>query len=103
MNEIHGTHSMPETADNVAAEYNISREDQDAFAARSQARYAVALEKKIFIEEIIPVSLPQQKGDPIIIDEDEHPRPGTDVAKLAKLRGRQRSRSDSHGRQCFGC
>ncbi len=87
MNEIHGTHSMPETADNVAAEYNISREDQDAFAARSQARYAVALEKKIFIEEIIPVSLPQQKGDPIIIDEDEHPRPGTDVAKLAKLRG----------------
>ena len=87
MDAAHGTHSMPQTADNVAEDYNISREDQDAFAARSQARYAAALKAGIFAEEIASVSVPQRKGDPIIVDVDEHPRPGTDAAKLATLKG----------------
>lgn len=87
MKAMHGTDSMPETADNVAADYNISREDQDAFAARSQARWAASNEAGIFADEITPVSVPQRKGDPIIVNKDEHPRPGTDAAKLAKLRG----------------
>lgn len=87
MDAAHGTHSMPQTADNVAKDYNISREDQDAFAARSQARYAAAQQAGIFADEIVPVSVPQRKGDPIIVDKDEHPRPGTDAAKLAKLKG----------------
>lgn len=87
MKAMYGTDSMPETADNVAADYNISREDQDAFAARSQARWAASNEAGIFADEITPVSVPQRKGDPIIVDTDEHPRPGTDAAKLAKLRG----------------
>ncbi|MCA0043371.1 3-oxoadipyl-CoA thiolase [Celeribacter litoreus] len=87
MNAEHGTDSMPQTADNVAADYNISREDQDAFAARSQARWQAAHEKGIFADEIAPVSVPQRKADPIIFDTDEHPRPGTSAEKLAKLRG----------------
>ena len=87
MKEMYGIDSMPQTADNVAAEYNISREDQDAFAARSQARWAAAHEAGLFADEITPVHVPQRKGDPIVVDTDEHPRPGTDAAKLAKLRG----------------
>ncbi|MCW9042208.1 MAG: 3-oxoadipyl-CoA thiolase [Pseudopelagicola sp.] len=87
MKEMYGIDSMPQTADNVAADYNISRQDQDAFAARSQARWAAANEAGLFADEITPVSVPQRKGDPIIVDTDEHPRPGTDAAKLGKLRG----------------
>ena len=87
MQAAFGTDSMPETADNVAAEYGISREDQDAFAARSQARYAAARDSGVFADEITSVSVPQRRGDPVIFDTDEHPRPGTDAAKLAKLRG----------------
>ncbi|MDQ2093150.1 3-oxoadipyl-CoA thiolase [Rhodalgimonas zhirmunskyi] len=87
MHEMYGTDSMPQTADNVAADYGISREDQDAFAARSQARWAAAHEAGVFADEIIPVHVPQRKGDPVIVDTDEHPRPGTDAAKLSKLRG----------------
>ena len=87
MKSMYGTDSMPETADNVAADYNVSREDQDAFAARSQARWAASNEAGIFADEITPVAVPQRKGDPIIVDTDEHPRPGTDTAKLSKLRG----------------
>jgi 3-oxoadipyl-CoA thiolase len=83
----HGNHSMPETADIVAAEYGISRADQDAFALRSQTRWAAAQEAAIFAEEIAPVRIPQRKGDPLVVDRDEHPRPGTDAAGLAKLRG----------------
>ncbi|PTQ70688.1 3-oxoadipyl-CoA thiolase [Celeribacter persicus] len=82
-----GTHSMPETADNVAEDYNISREDQDRFAVESQRRWEVAQKAGIFAEEIVPVTIPQRKGDPIIVDTDEHPRPGTTADKLAKLRG----------------
>lgn len=87
MDAAHGTDSMPQTADNVAADYNISRADQDAFAARSQARYAAAQAAGVFAEEIAPVTIPQRKGDPVVVKSDEHPRPGTDAAKLAKLRG----------------
>lgn len=87
MEQMYGTDSMPQTADNVAADYNISREDQDAFAARSQARWQAAHDSGAFADEITPVSIPQRKADPIIFDTDEHPRPGTDDAKLAKLRG----------------
>ncbi len=87
MKRIHDTHSMPETADNVAEEYQVSRADQDAFAAMSQARWAAAQEKGVFAEEIVPVTVPQRKGDPVVVDTDEHPRPGTTVEKLAKLKG----------------
>lgn len=87
MKDKYGVDSMPQTADNVATEYDVSRADQDAFAARSQSRWAAANEAGIFKDEIIPVSVPQRKGDPVIVDTDEHPRPGTDAAKLGKLRG----------------
>lgn len=87
LKQAFGTHSMPETADNVAAEFNIARADQDAFAARSQARWAAAQEAGIFAEEIVPVTIPQRKGDPLVIAADEHPRPGTTAEQLAKLRG----------------
>ncbi|MBO9432328.1 3-oxoadipyl-CoA thiolase [Sulfitobacter sp. R18_1] len=82
-----GVDSMPETADNVAADHAVSREDQDAFAARSQERYAAAAEKGLFAEEIAPVTIPQRKGDDVVVDSDEHPRPGTTLEKLGKLRG----------------
>jgi len=82
-----GTDSMPETADNVAADYNVSRADQDAFAARSQERWAAAQEAGILAEEIAPVTVPQRRGDPVVVDADEHPRPGTTAEKLAGLRG----------------
>ena len=82
-----GVDSMPETADNVAADHDVSREDQDAFAARSQQRWAEADEKGLFAEEITPVTIPQRKGDDVIFDRDEHPRPGSTLEKLGKLRG----------------
>ncbi len=82
-----GTHSMPETADNVAEQYNISRADQDAFAARSQARWAAAQAAGVFAEEIVPVTIPQKKGEPLIVSVDEHPRPGTTAEQLSKLKG----------------
>jgi acetyl-CoA C-acetyltransferase len=87
MAAAHGTHSMPETADEVAAEFGVSRADQDAFAARSQARWAAAQEAGWFAGEIAPVEIPQRKGEPVVFDTDEHPRPGTDAARLAKLKG----------------
>ncbi|MBY5935188.1 3-oxoadipyl-CoA thiolase [Tateyamaria omphalii] len=87
MKAEYGVDSMPETADNVAEDYDVSRADQDAFAARSQARYAAAAEAGVFADELMSVSIPQRKGDPIVFDTDEHPRPGTDAAKLSKLRG----------------
>ena len=87
MHAMYGTDSMPQTADNVAEDYNINREDQDAFAARSQARWAAAQEAGVFADEITPVSVPQRKGDPVIVDTDEHPRPGTTAEKLSGLKG----------------
>ncbi|MFZ0097790.1 MAG: 3-oxoadipyl-CoA thiolase [Gemmobacter sp.] len=87
MKKIYGTHSMPETADNVALDYAISRADQDAFALRSQQRWAAAQAAGIFKDEIVPVVIPQKKGEPLVIDTDEHPRPGTTPEQLAKLKG----------------
>ncbi|WP_421906722.1 3-oxoadipyl-CoA thiolase [Mameliella sp.] len=87
MKAMYGTDSMPETADNVAADYGVSREDQDAFAARSQARWEAAQAAGLFADEIVSVEVPQRKGDPVIVDTDEHPRPGTTAEKLAKLKG----------------
>ena len=82
-----GVDSMPQTADNVAADFGISRADQDAFAARSQARWAAAQEAGLFRDEIVPVTIPQKKGEALIVDTDEHPRPGTTATQLAKLKG----------------
>ena len=82
-----GLHSMPETADIVAEQFKISRADQDAFALRSQERWAAAQAANLFRDEIVPVSLPQKKGEPIPFDRDEHPRPDTTREQLTKLKG----------------
>ena len=86
MKEQYGVDSMPETAENVAEEFAISREDQDRFAAWSQHKAATAMENGNFAEEITPVEVPRRKQEPLIVDTDEHPRPGTTVEKLAKLK-----------------
>ncbi|MDD3759180.1 MAG: 3-oxoadipyl-CoA thiolase [Advenella sp.] len=86
MKEQYGIDSMPETAENVADDFKVSREDQDAFALRSQQRAARAIAEGVFKEEIIPVSIPQKKADPKIFDTDEHPR-ATTAETLAKLKG----------------
>jgi len=85
MRQQYGVESMPETAENVAAEFGIGRQDQDRFALRSQQRAARAMENGRLAKEITPVTVPQSKGDPIIVDRDEHPRPTTTLAALAKL------------------
>ncbi|MDZ4396813.1 beta-ketoacyl synthase N-terminal-like domain-containing protein, partial [Hydrogenophaga sp.] len=82
-----GIDSMPETADNVAADFGVSRADQDAFALRSQQRWAAAQAAGRFADEIASVSVPQKKGDPVIVDCDEHPRPDVTLEQLAKLKG----------------
>ena len=87
MELIYGTDSMPETADNVAEDYQISRKDQDAFAERSQRRYAAAQKAGYFVEELMQVEIPQPSCEPIIFQQDEHPRPGTVEQKLALLEG----------------
>ncbi|MDU8943119.1 3-oxoadipyl-CoA thiolase [Ovoidimarina sediminis] len=87
MKAAYGTDSMPETADNVAADWGVSRADQDAFAARSQARWAAAEAAGHFADEIVPVEVPQRRGDPVVVTRDEHPRPGTSVEKLGTLKG----------------
>jgi len=86
MKAMYGVDSMAETAENVAAEYHISREDQDAFALRSHQRAAAAMSNGVLAEEIVPVSIPQRNGAPVIVDEDEHPRLDTTLAALAKLK-----------------
>ena len=85
MKKQFGTDSMPETAENVAEEFQVTREDQDAFAARSQARAVAAQENGNLAAEIVPVTIPQRRGDPVIVEKDEHPRAGTTVEKLAGL------------------
>lgn len=84
MKAQYGVDSMPETAENVAEEFKISREDQDLFAYRSQAKAAAAQKAGRFAREITPVSIPQRKGDPVIVSQDEHPRETT-LEKLASL------------------
>ena len=84
MRSRYGTDSMPETADNVAAEFGIGREEQDGFALRSQDRAAKAIGSGRLAREILPVPVPQRKGEPVVVDTDEHPR-ATSLAALAKL------------------
>ena len=85
MKGAHGIDSMPETAENVAEEFQISREDQDKFALRSQQRAITAQGDGRLAEEIVPVTIPQRKGDPRIVEADEHPRAGSTIEKLASL------------------
>ncbi|MGO7215534.1 3-oxoadipyl-CoA thiolase [Rhizobium ruizarguesonis] len=84
MKKQYGVDSMPETGENVAEDYHVSREDQDAFAVRSQAKAAAAQASGRLAKEITPVSIPQRKGDAVIVDKDEHPR-ATTIETLAKL------------------
>ena len=86
MRQSYGIDSMPETAENVAEEFRISREDQDAFALRSQQKAAAAIASGRLAQEIVPVTVPRRKGDPVIFDTDEHPRQ-TSLEKLAGLKG----------------
>jgi len=85
MKAQYGIDSMPETAENVAAEFNISREDQDAFAMMSQERAAAAIKSGRLAQEITPLTIPQRRGEDLIVDTDEHPRQ-TSLEKLASLR-----------------
>jgi acetyl-CoA acyltransferase len=85
MKAQHGIDSMPETAENVAQDFQIGRADQDAFAWRSQQRAGKAIASGRFKEEIVPVTIPRRKGEPVVVDTDEHPRPDTTLEALAKL------------------
>ncbi|WP_431824135.1 3-oxoadipyl-CoA thiolase [Burkholderia sp. F1] len=86
MKQLHGVDSMPETAENVATDYLISRADQDLFALRSQQKAARAQQDGTLAEEIVAVTIPQKKGDPLVVSRDEHPRE-TSLETLAKLKG----------------
>ncbi|HXY23720.1 MAG TPA: 3-oxoadipyl-CoA thiolase [Candidatus Acidoferrum sp.] len=86
MKARYGTDSMPETGENVAEEFHISRQDQDLFALRSQQRAADAIRSCRMSQEIVPVPIPQKKGDPVLFAEDEHPRPDTTLDALTKLK-----------------
>ncbi|WEI17267.1 3-oxoadipyl-CoA thiolase [Acinetobacter proteolyticus] len=87
LKEMYGVDSMPQTAENVAEQFNINRADQDQFALNSQQRTATAQAKGFFANEIVPVSIPQRKGDAIVVDRDEHPRALTTLEALTKLKG----------------
>ena len=82
----YGIDSMAETAENVADEFSISRDDQDRFALRSQQRAETAITSGVLDEEIVTVTVPQRRGDPVVLDRDEHPRPGSTIDALAKLK-----------------
>ncbi len=86
MKAKYGVDSMAETAENVAEEFHISREDQDAFAYRSQQRTATAMKNGVLAQEIVGVRIPQRKGEPIVVDRDEHPRPETTLEALSRLK-----------------
>jgi acetyl-CoA acyltransferase len=86
LEEQYGIDSMAETAENVAEEYKVTREDQDAFALQSQLKAADAISAGRLADEIVAVEIPQRKGDPVVVDTDEHPRAGSTMEGLAKLR-----------------
>ena len=86
LKELYGVESMPQTAENVAEQFNINRADQDQFALASQQRTAAAQAKGFFAKEIIAVTIPQRKGEPIVVDTDEHPRASTTLEALNKLK-----------------
>ena len=81
----YGVDSMPETGENVAEDFKVSRADQDAFAVRSQDKAVAAQENGRLAKEIVAVTIPQRKGDPVVVEKDEHPRPGTTVESLGRL------------------
>jgi len=87
MKAEYGIDSMPETAENVAKDFNVSRADQDAFALRSQQKWAAAHAAGVFKDEIVPVTLQAKKGESRVFDTDEHPRPDVSLEGLAKLKG----------------
>jgi 3-oxoadipyl-CoA thiolase len=84
--EVYPPYSMGETAENVAERYRVTREEQDRFAGESQQRVERAIAEGRFAAEIVPVTIPQRKGDPLVFDRDEHPRAGTTLESLAKLK-----------------
>ncbi|MGR3377640.1 3-oxoadipyl-CoA thiolase [Salipiger abyssi] len=86
MKAQYGVDSMPETAENVAEDFNVSRADQDAFALRSQQKAGAAMENGRLAREIVAVTIPRRKGDPLVVDRDEHPRPETTLEALQKLK-----------------
>jgi acetyl-CoA acyltransferase len=86
MKEKYGTDSMPETAENIADDWRISRQDQDAFAFRSQQRAAASAKAGKFSDEVVPVNVPSKKGEPSVVSKDEQPRPDTTLEALAKLK-----------------
>ena len=85
LKSLYGVDSMPETGENVAADFGISRADQDQFAVRSQQRTGAAQARGFFASQLIPVEIPQRKGKPLMVEKDEHPRPETTLEQLAKL------------------
>ncbi len=85
MKKQYGVDSMPETGENVAADFGVTREAQDAFAVRSQDKAVAAQDNGRLAKEIVPVTIPQRKGDPVVVSKDEHPRAGTTLEALAKL------------------
>lgn len=85
LDKLYGTEAMPETAENLAQDFDISREDQDRFALWSQTKAARAQADGLFADEIVPVNIPQRKGDALVVDKDEHPR-ATSLEKLAQLK-----------------
>jgi len=87
LKQMYGVDTMPQTAENVAEQFDINRADQDQFALVSQQRTAAAQAKGFFKQEIVPVSIPQRKGDAIVVDSDEHPRASTTIEALTKLKG----------------
>jgi acetyl-CoA acyltransferase len=87
MKAKYGVDAMPETGEIVAEEFHVSRQDQDAFALRSQQRAAEAMRSDRLAEEIVGVPIPQKKGEPVLVLQDEHPRPDTTLEGLAKLKG----------------
>ncbi len=95
LSELHHPYSMGETAENVARQFSISRDEQDRYAVLSQQRWALAHEMGLFTDELVSVEVPQRKGDPVIVDTDEHPRPDTTLEKLAKLRPAFSSEEDA--------
>ena len=86
MRALYGVESMPETGDNVAADFAVSRADQDAFAFRSQRRAAQACASGLLAQDIVPVMIPGTKGGDIVVDRDEHPRADTSIEGLAALK-----------------
>lgn len=86
LKEMYGVESMPQTAENVAQQFNVNRADQDQFALQSQQRTAAAQARGFFEQEIVPLVIPQRKGDPLIVSSDEHPRASTTLETLNKLK-----------------